>query len=159
MDLASLWTTVRNRCLADTGAGGLFATETPLITGVFENVVPENQEGPIVVYDVESCTQRDAFRRAQYEVFIRFNVYVDQDPESSSAASATASAIINRLRGDWQDQSAGTAPTYGFHRWTAQTVGDWTVNSWSHRSSITAHTNTELHFVERYFALCQQAGA
>ena len=158
MDLAALWVAVRNRALDDDGVAGLFAPGAPLISGIYENIWPDNAQLPIVVYDVAAMDQIDAFRAAVYFVDFRFSVYVQQDPVISTAASATASKIINRLRGDWQDQSG--APTFGFHRWTHGSLAssDWSARDCRHIGSRAEHTEDVLHYVESYRVIVQQAG-
>lgn len=160
-DLAALWIAVRNRALDDDGAGGLFAPQANLISGIYENDWPESAQLPIVVYDVASTNQIDAFRAAVYEVDVRFGIYVKTDPVVSTEASALASRIINRIRGDWQDQSAGTAPTYGFHRWSPGTLtsSEWSARDFRHLSSRAEHSQGVLHYIEAYRAIVQQAAA
>lgn len=161
MDSSTLWTVVKARAEADTGTGGLFNTTSRIVNGIFNTAAPANMPMPHVIWQIESWVQSDAFRNATYLVHFIFHVYVKTIPVDAATAHATGSSIVNRLRGNFQDGSAGdsTYPQHGFHRWGAQTVGDWTANSWSHRSSITAHGNKELHYLERYFVLIQQSGA
>lgn len=159
MDAAALWIAIRNRALDDDGAGGLFAPGAALISGIYENAAPTAAQLPIVIYDLVAMNQIDAFRAAVYDVEIRFNIYVKQDQVVSTEASATASKIINRIRGDWQDQSG--APTYGFHRWTAGTLSssEWSARDCRHQNSRAEHTAEVLHYIESYRIVAQQSAA
>ena len=159
MNLAALWIAVRNRLLADTAAGGLFAPGATLITGVFENFVPETQQAPFIVYDVESAVNEDAFRTAVYPVLFRISVYVDADVVPSTAASEKAATIINRVRGDWEAQTYGTQPGYGLTRFRPTLTGNWTADIFEHRESRALHESGTLHYVESYRTYMSRAGA
>lgn len=160
MDLPALWIAIRNRALEDTGAGGLFAPNVPLVTGIFQNHVPAGQSMPWVVYDVESATQTDAFRTAVYDVRVRFSVYVENSVVYSEDPAERASKIVQRIYGNWTDQSAGTEPTRGFARWSPTlTSSNYTCSIMEHVSSRPAHEDGVLRFIETYRVLVADPAA
>lgn len=160
MDLPALWIAIRNRALADTGAGGLFAASVPLVTGLFQNHVPAGQPMPFLVYDVESATQQDAFRASLYEVRFRFSVYVENTPVYSEDPSERASKIVQRVYGDWADQVAGTDPTRGFARWKPVLTGsNYVCTHIEHVGSRPAHDDGFVRFIETYRLWMSDAAA
>lgn len=160
-DIAGLWLKVRNRVLADTGAGGLYAPGAPLVYGIYFNTWPESAQLPMLVFDHAADNQIDAQRRAVYEVDFRIGIYVKRDPVESVEAIKLASKIRARVRGDWQDQSVGTAPTYGFHRWAPGDFADseWNGRDTRHLGTQVNHNDTVWHFIENFRVLVQQAAA
>ena len=158
MDPAALWQAIRDRALDDDGAGGLFAGATPLVTEIYENNTPTGAQMPYIVYDLEYSIQMDGFRTALYLVQVRFGVFVKKDEIVSTEATTRASQIIRRIRGNWQDQSYGTGPTYGFDRHILTLDGDWTAGMMQHIDSRALHEETALHYVETYRVHVSQAG-
>lgn len=130
-DLPALWKSVLDRVNADTGSGGLRNVTTPLITGVYNTRPPFTAEGsdpfPYLVYSVFESENRNAFRTRVWRRRVRFDIFVQVDPNGTLDVLQRGADILRRVEGDWEDQAVGTAPTFGFDRFQPTlTSSGWT---------------------------------
>jgi hypothetical protein len=112
MNVANFATYIRARALADT-------TLTALIGQRFYlGVAPKNATYPYIVMTIPNVEVMDSFDVPNWKATFRLTVYAQADALNASAsATSTLSTIIDRLNGDWQDQT-GNAPSYGLHRYS-----------------------------------------
>ncbi len=133
-DLPYLWRAVYDRLTGDTGTGGLFATGANLVRAVYNTRAPMNAEGttafPYIVYSVfESDPSESAFRTRVWRRRIRFDVLVESEANNTIDPLARGADILRRVEGNWEDQVAGTAPTFGIDRWKPDiSAGGWTAD-------------------------------
>ena len=150
MDPTALWAAVKTRAESDTGSGGLYAAGAVLVTGLFHQAAPDEQEGDYLLYEAYAAPSFDGMRTAVNEIHARFHVHVPTDVTPlppALAADARASAIIARIVGDWHQQAYGTAPTYGFDHWYPTLTSAWTPGMWFRDGFHEEHDSDELHYV------------
>ena len=124
MSLANLNLVLRTRALADTGSGGLFNATTPLINAWNWHAVPEDTTFPYVVQTVAGYVAEDAFQLDIERILVRFSIWHERESQTDADPFLTVSNIEARIRGNWSSASPGTAPTYGFHRFTPTFTGE-----------------------------------
>lgn len=126
-DLPALWKAVRDRVNADTGSGGLLNVTTPLIVAIYNTRPPEPSDSstvfPYIVYSVFESENTSTFRTRAWKRRVRFDTFVEVEPNSTLDVLQRGSDILRRLEGDWEDQVAGTAPTFGFDRFQPTLTG------------------------------------
>lgn len=132
MSVAAVAKAIRTRALADTGAGGLFQTGTPLITGWFWSWAPPAQAFPYVVANFINTSEDDTFDRDEYVARIQFSIYLGRE-----SAESTAITIANRIR-------------TRFHRWLMGNVDGWIAGQMARRDGNENHTEEAYNFVEEY---------
>lgn len=161
MDLAGLTTAIVKRLRDDHGAGGLFAPSAELITGLYVNRNPLNPGAsfPYLQLNVAGASNVDAMRTGVREITFRVNAFLRSGPVYEEATDAKGWAILNRVKGDWEAQAAGTGPTYGLDRWQPTLTGDWTADICEQIDSITQHEDDALHFVDTYRVFLSRQGA
>lgn len=145
--LPLLMQSIRTRLTGDTGTGGLFASGSPLLSGVFLTRAPEKQAFPFAVITLVDATADDAFRTKTDTVVFQVSVYVDLN---STSPLQRMSDILERIDGNWETVAYGTQPTYGLDRWRP------TVTGWSpdivtrERAMQMADTPDVLTFIAQY---------
>lgn len=97
MNSLAAWQAVYARYATDTGSGGLNASGTPLITGMFLELAPESQAFPYVVYGVQDEFEDDTQGSNFSVVLPVFNIYVSKDDVTTPLQSQVA-AIARRIR-------------------------------------------------------------
>lgn len=158
--LAALWDDIKDRAASDTGAGGLFASGSPLVTAIWNNTAPANTTMPFLVYDVLDAFQADGFRTSCYRVAWRVNTYCERFNDGIADTALRCSQIQARILGDWTAQTYGTGPTYGFDRWQPTLTGSgWSATVCQHVRSGEAHTLEMWHFYEEFQVWIAKAGA
>lgn len=153
MDNANLWLAIKARAASDTGSGGLFAAGTPLVSGIYPNLFPQDENFPWITFDIEDVAPAHAFNKDVFTYTVRFNIYVPMESESITDPHQTASDIINRVYGD---STGGSAPSYGFHRHKLAPSGAWGGCQLLKIGSSIEHEDTDLHFVEQYQSAISQ---
>ena len=139
--IAGLLTAIKARADGDTGAGGLFATGAPLITGWYSLLGP--QEGStlpyVVVFPVDH-RRENVFLTTTWsdEIFMQFSVFCDGSSDLTTD-QAIVDAVITR-----------------FDRW-APTVTGWTPNQLIHDGSnlLMLDNNIRHHIIEFRCALAK----
>jgi hypothetical protein len=147
VDLAALYKVIYDRAVADTGSGGLFNSGTPLITGIFNNSVASSAVLPYIVYNVAADTAMHAFTRDIFRYQFRLQVYVARN---TADPFLVGSNIIKRAFGD---SSGGSAPSYGFHRWTPSLAGSWVSTTVLSLGEHQEHTDDCFCWVQDYWSL------
>jgi len=118
---------IRDRLLADTGAGGLRNAGTPLIADdrrIFvENPVEPTQGNifPYIVIAFDSSTRDDAFTVRQRLVTFEVHVFAEE-MTSGTDTLKQHDDIVTRIEGDWDLQAGGT-PTFGLEQFTPALSG------------------------------------
>lgn len=125
-----LYKTVKDRLAADTGAGGLFAgAGASLVTGCYYARGPMAADAPTTVFPMlvfhhTGRTNDSDTRTREWVDEIALEVLVEFKPSGTSVDPyARMTAIIARIEGDWEDQTAGTQPTYGLDRYVPGAMG------------------------------------
>lgn len=149
MDNANLWLAIKARAATDTGAGGLFNASTPLVSGIYPNIGPENQDFPWIVFDLADTRSSLMFKQDMFFKTVQFGVYVPEETESIADPHQRASDIIQRLYGDYVSATQ-TPPTFGFHRHLLVLSGTWTGMHMQKTGDSIEHEDGVLHFVETY---------
>jgi hypothetical protein len=134
--MPALQKAIWDRFRADNGAGGLWASGSELIGGVYMTNAPENASGSHIVVAVVGTGREDAFRTRQVLVEVDFHTKVPrpsslgQDPSTADDGLVAGAIIMERIDGDWDRQPAGTPPTYGFDRYRLTLAGTtpWTAD-------------------------------
>lgn len=164
MNLAKLTLACFNRARADTGTGGLFASGGLLYVDGTEagdrlqffygdiDYPTTFSSFPFVVGDLEGVEegQWSTFDADSAQFQLTFHIF-----DLRRSGLANCSTIIDRLRGNWDGASPGTAPTYGFNRHTldlAAAGSTWTAVSFLPTGHGTAHVRDHWHFIETYTA-------
>ena len=123
MNLASVFLKMTDRARADTAAGGLFASGTPLINAIYPMKPPTSEElsFPYVVVGagVDEAGQT-TFTGEGAIATVEFHIFVST---TGTEPLKRLSDIERRLFGN---TSGGAAPSVGFQRWTPSTDGTWT---------------------------------
>lgn len=165
MNFTALATAIMQRCLADTGTGGLFNTTNGLL--YVSTLTPPtkiylaDEVPPTLPIDTPSASgwphvtievgvdseQRDAFNADA--VLERFRVHV-WDHRRNGAGVSRCGTIIDRIFGD-ATLNASRVPTYGLHRHTLVLAsGTWTGGVVMRGGSGNAHEEDIWHFIEEY---------
>lgn len=95
MNIGFVWKAIIDRMLADTGAGGLFQTGSPLITTVYVGQAPASTAYPYIQITQAAETEEDTFAKDAVELDVYFNVYATYDTANSRT---TVDTITTRLR-------------------------------------------------------------
>lgn len=90
----ALSTAIRTAALADIGAGGLFQTGVPMVTGLFSVKAPQNQPYPYIVLQQVSEPNSDTFNTEGGDITFEFAIY----GKEYTATVATVDAIAERLK-------------------------------------------------------------
>lgn len=140
---------LRNRAIADTGTGGLFNTTTPLIYAWNWNAVPEGTQYPYVVQSVASLTSQNAFQKDVVACTVRFGIWHERSSNIDPTPYTTVSNIEARIYGNWSSSSPGTAPTYGFHRFSPSFSG-WTGTAMEYVTTFDESDGDLIHIIQEY---------
>lgn len=172
--LPALEKAIGDRLLADTGSGGLFNVGNLLLAvhptgasvgqGVYNTAIPgANTAGstvfPAITFEITSALHDyESQRTRTLNVTVEFAVYVDRGFASNPIKRG--SDILGRIIGDWTEQAAGTAPTYGLDRWQPTLAGvTWLPGIFLHQSDKTEHQETRFVWVSTYAINISKAGA
>lgn len=121
--------------------------------GVYNTVVPAANTGtvfPCIVYQVESAGSFDALRERVRRASITVHIFVDRSPGGNYAPITRGMNILTRLEGDWTEQSAGVAPTYGLDHWQPILGGTgWMADICEFEGDGAAHDDNQYHWVYR----------
>lgn len=121
--MPAIFAAIRDRLMADTGAGGLVNADVPLVTGVYFLRAPASAAAPyIVIRSPRGSAPHEGFGTSSRTREIAVEYYVQTAPALEYDPVARAFAIQNRIEGDW-DEQAGGAPTYGLNRWHPTLTG------------------------------------
>lgn len=131
--------------------------------GIYNTIVPVAQTGtvfPCIVYQVESAGSADALRDRVRRARVTFSIYVDRSPSSGYQPIKRGMDIMARIEGDWTEQAAGTAPTYGIDRWQP-TLGTttWSATIFEYEGDLAAHDEDQYHWVYTAGCYVSRAGA
>lgn len=118
LPLQNLYKVIRNRALADTGAGGLFNVTTPLLTGWFTRLAPANTALPYVVVNLIDAGNNDGLAFSMRRVMVRVSLF------TAGNAEAGIDTVRTRILGNWLT-SSGRIPTWGLDRWTPTLDNDF----------------------------------
>lgn len=132
MSVAAVSKAIRTRALADTGAGGLFQTGSPMLTGWFWDWAPPAQAFPYVVMTFVDTTEDDTFERDEYAARVQLAVYLGRE-----STIETAVTIVERIR-------------TRFHRWNPASLDGWVGGIMARKNGNTNHTEEAYNFVEEY---------
>ena len=132
MSTAAVSKAIRTRALADTGAGGLFETGNPLLTGWFWDWAPPEQAFPYVVLTFISTQEDDTFDRDEYIARMQIALYCGRE-----SSLTTANTIIQRIR-------------TLFHRWNPTAIDGWIGGIMARTGGNENHTEEAYNFVEEY---------
>lgn len=122
-DLPALWLAVLDRVTSDTGTGGLLNVTTPLLagSGIYNTQAPSTEGTssvyPYIVYATASSQNDSEFETRGWIREIDFHIYVEKSSSSITDPMQRGADILRRLEGDWEDQPAGTQPSFGFDRY------------------------------------------
>jgi hypothetical protein len=146
--LSNLWTDIRSRLLADTGTGGLFATGSELVNGVWLVNAPDSQAFPYLIIASQASRQDDSMTSRHHVVQFQVSAYIDEEPGYDPFVRG--SAIGARLLGNWE--ATGTRiPGYGLDRWTPALSGSgWTASMCVFIQTREQHEPGVLHFVHEF---------
>jgi hypothetical protein len=153
MNLAALMLAINARAESDTGAGGLFEVGTPgnpLVSAAYYARLPSQFNAPFLVYTTAGISENDAFTKDITEPIIRITAFV---PLGIASPQTRAAAILERIRGN---SSAGSAPTYGFHRWVPGTVGTWYVGAFMQQDVFEEHGDDYYSYVVSFKTVCSK---
>lgn len=108
---------------------------------------------PLVTFNSAGAPALDGFRVQVRVQSVDVHIYCPRVFGDGDAVGllgdgfTVSSAIIDRICGDWADQSFGTGPTYGLDRWQPN-VGatGWTAGIMTHANTIESHIDETLHF-------------
>jgi hypothetical protein len=128
------------------------ATLVGLTNKISGDRVPSDTQLPYCTLDIVDAVNASAFRTAVVQVDFRWHTWVGKSPDSASSDPfATAQSILKRLMGDWEAQTFGTGPTYGFHRYTVSLGSSgWTATAIDFVGRNEAHEPEVLHFIDNY---------
>lgn len=149
-DLPALWLATYSRAVADTGTGGLFNVGTPLITGFYNTRAPAAATYPYAVYQVEASEKALAFRTNGWTRHVAMHVYTQVVSDGTLGLNRGA-LIMERLEGDWDAQTLGTGPTYGFNRFKPTlTNSGWTADIFELQDSREEHDENVYHWIMQF---------
>ena len=135
MSLQLLCSVIRTRCTGDTGAGGLFETGAPLVTGFYTLAPPQaGYTFPFILLVPVADSEDKVFDTAQrsQEYLLQFSVFVDR-----TSTLAAGQAIIDRLQ-------------VRVDRW-APTVTGWSPSQLIRTGGRVFEDDESRHWVEEYF--------
>lgn len=148
------------RAQADTASGGLYHASAPIIKGMYNTIAPIGDDAvgfPLVVYNLYGVTNENALGTRHFAVDIYFNIWVERD--GTTAAITRADAILNRILGDWDEQTTGV-PSYGFDRWQPALSGtSWLSTIMEVQEITTAHERELFHWVLNFRTYCSKVKA
>lgn len=174
--LPTLELKILTRLTGDTAAGGLCPAVSPLLAvhpngatsgiGVYNTTPPAVSTAgvsllPMVTYEVASVSNDDALREKCRVCAVVLHIHVARNPTEGYNAILRGSNILARLEGDWDDQPAGTAPTYGLERFIPDisAATGWLADIFEFQQFETAHDETAYHWVYTLSIRCSNAGA
>lgn len=96
----ALASAVRTIAVADTGAGGLFETGSPLVTGFFSVQAPQGHPYPYIVMQQVADPVSDTFATEGADILFEFVVYAARFDSDDIAVDA----IAERLKTLYRDQ-------------------------------------------------------
>ena len=163
------------RLTGDTGAGGLCNVTTPLLAvhpsgtgsgiGVYNTTPPAVATAgvsllPMVTYEVGEVTNDDGLREKGRPCVVTLHAHVPRSPPTGYNAMLRGAAILARLEGDWEDQPAGTAPTFGLERFKPDisAATGWLADIFEFQGYMTAHDDTAYHWIYTLGIRCSKPG-
>lgn len=147
MNQAAIWDAIRDRLVGDTGTGGLFNSGSPLLTAFYYAAIPTSGTMPYAVLSFASDTENDAFAKDIRQIVFRINVFVPRIHATITDPTNRGSQILARIYGD---TSAGSAPTYGLHRWQPSLSGSWSAAHVQQAQAFDEHTDDTYSWVLEY---------
>lgn len=124
---STLLAEVTSRLINDSGTGGLFASGNRLVTAVWTRRFPlpntSITDYPYVIVYFDAIQGNDTFKDEAKRIGMRVEWFVDEQANSVDSVERCGK-ILERVVGDWTDQSSGI-PTYGLHHWTPTLQAGW----------------------------------
>lgn len=146
---------IRARLLTDSTLTALLGTTT----SVFNASVPPDTAFAFVYYLIDGCENVETFRTASIDVSFSVHWSVAERVTTIDPVSA-GRAIELRIYGDWYAQAAGTAPTYGLHRWQPALSGSvWSASICEWQGTRPEHTEGVMTWAQDYRVRISKAGA
>jgi len=152
---SAIWT----RLMADNGPTGLFANPgTLLVHGVFFTNVPANAPMPYLMVVMVGTTNTDTFRTRSIRVEFDVHTVVARassnalEPATNDDGLIRGAAIMERIDGDWDRQTHGTAPTYGLDRYQFSLSGStqWTCDICEFQECRDESDDESFHWVQTF---------
>lgn len=140
------------------GAGsglGIYNTTPPSVNTAGLNMLP------MVTYEIASVENDDGLREKVRLCAVTLHVHVARNPSEEYNPLLRGAAILARLEGDWEDQAAGTPPTFGLERFKPDisAASGWLADIFEFQGFLTAHDDTAYHWIYSLSIRCSKPGA